>query len=108
MLRRFAFAFRVVTHKSLHANSRHTPRKRSIQYAAAFRFHHRRLGILDRPPSRAMTTDRFVAEPSLRAQAKQSIAPRNRKLDCFVAPLLAMTADPNMTSRPRGAMHPSR
>src|ERR1700693_6292611 len=28
---------------------RHTPRTRSIQYAAAFRFHHQRPGILDRP-----------------------------------------------------------
>jgi hypothetical protein len=30
--------------------SRHTPRMRGIQYAAAPRFHHKRLGILDRPP----------------------------------------------------------
>jgi hypothetical protein len=29
--------------------NRHTPRKRSIQYAAPPRFHHWRLGILDRP-----------------------------------------------------------
>src|SRR4030088_1450592 len=36
--------------------SRHTPRMRGIQYAAASRFYHRRLGILDRPPSRAMTS----------------------------------------------------
>ena len=36
---------------------RHTPRKRSIQYAAASRFHHWHLGILDRPLSRAMTVE---------------------------------------------------
>ena len=41
-------------HRAPHKD-RHTPRKRSIQYAAAFRFHHWRLGILDRPLSRAMT-----------------------------------------------------
>src|SRR5260370_10514668 len=35
--------------------NRHTPRKRSIQYAAASRLYHWCLGILDRPPSRAMT-----------------------------------------------------
>jgi len=28
----------------------HTPRRRSIQYAAVSRLYHRRLGILDRPP----------------------------------------------------------
>jgi len=31
---------------------RHTPRKRSIQYAAALRLYHWRLGIPDRPLSR--------------------------------------------------------
>jgi hypothetical protein len=40
----FAFA-----HPGLQHNDRHTPRMRGIQYAAAFRFHHWRLGILDRP-----------------------------------------------------------
>src|ERR1700730_13589225 len=60
---------------------RHTPRKRSIQYAVASRFHHWRLGILDRPPEaviggaegetrwRAMTVGRGNRCPtSLRAQ----------------------------------------
>jgi len=37
------------------STDRHTPRKRSIQYAAASRLDHWRLGILDRPLSRAMT-----------------------------------------------------
>ena len=35
--------------------SRHTPRKRGIQYAAASRFHHNRPGILGHPLSRVMT-----------------------------------------------------
>jgi hypothetical protein len=38
--------------------------------------------------------------------AKQSIVPHKERMDCFVASLLAMTA--NMTSHPRGAMRPSR
>src|SRR5258706_14242328 len=49
--------------------SRHTPPpglafgepddrlQRGIQYAAAFRFHHRRFGILDHPLSRMMTAE---------------------------------------------------
>jgi hypothetical protein len=36
-------------------NGRHTPRRRSIQYTAAFRFIAGVFGILDRPPSRATT-----------------------------------------------------
>ena len=36
-------------------NDRHTPRMRGIQYAAAVRFDHWRLGILDHPLSRVMT-----------------------------------------------------
>jgi len=39
------------------ATSRHTPRKRGIQYAADFRFHCWRLGILDHPLSRMMTAE---------------------------------------------------
>jgi hypothetical protein len=45
---------------------------RGIQYAAAFRFRHRRLGILDYPLSRMMTTECTSAASSSRAQAKQS------------------------------------
>jgi hypothetical protein len=33
------------------------PAKAGIQYAASYRFNHRRLGILDRPPSQAMTME---------------------------------------------------
>src|SRR5438552_12351181 len=71
---------------------------RTIQYAAAFRFHRNCSGILDRPPSRTMTAGsvaRFLrrhCEERLSAEAhrakaeatKQSIEPQ-RKLDCFVA-----------------------
>ena len=33
----------------------HSPRRRGIQYAATSRLTHNCLGVLDRPPSRAMT-----------------------------------------------------
>src|SRR5260221_14439977 len=42
--------------------------------------------------------------PSLRAKAKQSISPRRESMDCFVASLLAMTA--NAVSRSRGTICP--
>src|SRR3982074_3226232 len=35
---------------------RHTPRRRGIQYAAPFEIRPKRRGILDRPPSRTMTS----------------------------------------------------
>jgi hypothetical protein len=43
--------------------------------------------------SRAMTAESAarVPTPSLRAQAKQSMGPRQKRMDCFVALLLAMT-----------------
>jgi hypothetical protein len=45
---------------ALHGSTktRHTPRMRGIQYAAASRFHHDRLGVLDHPLSRVMTVRR--------------------------------------------------
>ena len=49
------FSFQTALHP-LHTN-RHTPRKRGIQYAAAFRLNHWRLGLLDRPRSRTMTSE---------------------------------------------------
>src|SRR6266481_4036248 len=49
-------------------------------------------------------TGRANARP-MTGSAKQSISPRKERMDCFVASLLAMTAD--TTSRPRGAMRPS-
>ncbi len=45
----------IVTLMTILHHRRHTPRRRGIQYAASSRFHHRHLGILDRPPSRTMT-----------------------------------------------------
>ncbi len=35
----------------------HAPRRRGIQYAETSRFDHNRLGLLDRPPSRTMTSE---------------------------------------------------
>jgi hypothetical protein len=43
---------------------RESARKRGIQYAAAPRPYHRRFGILDRPPSRAMTAKYIAACPT--------------------------------------------
>jgi hypothetical protein len=42
---------------------RHTPRRRSIQYAASSRFNHGLLEILDHPPSRMKTTEHSFATP---------------------------------------------
>jgi hypothetical protein len=99
---------------------RHTPRRRSIQYAASSRFHHRRLEILDRPPSGTMTLRvwRPRPTPSLRALAKQSKG-HKEVLDCFrlhqtatadrsSQALLAMTLMVrSATSHSRDAMRPS-
>src|SRR5258706_16473898 len=38
--------------------------------------------------------------------AKQSIAPRKGRMDCFVALLLAMTSNPDMHPHSRGARRP--
>src|SRR3981189_3524618 len=54
------------------AKSRHTLRKRGIQYAVASRFHNACSGILDRPPSRATTTESVARSYSL------GIAPHSR------------------------------
>jgi hypothetical protein len=45
--------------------SRRTPRRRGIQYAAAFRFYHRRLWILDHPHARVMTTEGVACIPHM-------------------------------------------
>jgi hypothetical protein len=48
---------------------------RGIQYAAASRFHRYRLGVLDHPLSRMMTTEGVARSISVIASdAKQSIA----------------------------------
>jgi chorismate synthase len=80
------------------------PAHAGIQYAAAFRFHDWRLGILVRPLSRTMTAERvahsYFAEDSvlkgchnsgavIASEAKQSISRRKGRMDCFAS--LAMT-----------------
>src|SRR6266576_3821721 len=56
--------------------SRHTPRKRGIQYAEAFRSIPGASGILDRPPSRAMTRECVVLPlAKLREAPGSSILP---------------------------------
>jgi hypothetical protein len=55
---------------------RHTPRTRSIRYAAAFRFHHRRPGIPDRPvePDDDSTSIRILAARCARVVARNPFA----------------------------------
>ena len=50
--------------------------QRSIQYAAAFRFHHWRLGILDRPLSRAMTAESVAGSYSANTASRSRGAMR--------------------------------
>jgi hypothetical protein len=38
-----------------------------------------------------LRTQTNAAEAVIASEAKQSMAPRNRKLDCFIASLFAMT-----------------
>ncbi len=66
-----------------------------------------------RPPTgrasaRPMTgsAKQSIAPAVIASEAKQSIAPRKGRMDCFVASLLAMTA--NTRSRPRRAVRPRR
>jgi hypothetical protein len=57
-------------------DGRHTPRKRSIQYAAASRFIAGVSGILDRPPSRATTVESVASrhcEPTGRRECRQLV-----------------------------------
>jgi hypothetical protein len=64
---------------------RHTPRKRGIQYAAAFRFYHRRLWNTGSPAFAGDDNRGSSAlyKSSLRAPAKQSIASRKERRNCF-------------------------
>src|SRR5258707_12590689 len=70
--------------------------QRGIQYDAAFRSFSITgvSGILGRPvkPGDDGRSVARVSTPSLRAQAKQSMGPRQERMDCFVALLLAMTS----------------
>jgi hypothetical protein len=55
------------------------PAKAGNQYAAAYRFNHWRLGVLDRPLSRATTVGRGNRYPtSLRANGSRECAPDDR------------------------------
>src|SRR5260370_26583615 len=85
--------------------------QRGIQYAAAFRSFSITgvSGILGRPvkPGDDGKSVARVSTPSLRAQAKQSMGPRQERMDCFVALLLAMTSkNSNVAPRSRGALSP--
>ena len=85
----------------------HTPRMRGIQYAAASRFHHWRLGILDHPHSRVMTrgglSQRFsrfkcqtattVPTPSLRAKRSNPLRRAKKEWIASSLSLLAMTLE---------------
>jgi hypothetical protein len=52
------------------------------------------------PPGRALTSNHVIA-----SKAKQSIAPRKERVDCFAS--LAMTlVGPNATPHSRGAIRP--
>src|SRR6202011_6073514 len=82
------------------------PRMRGVQYAAASRFHHRRLWNTGSPGLKPGDDDCGCGafETVIASEAKQSIEQQER-MDCFVASLLAMTS--NTTPRSRGAMRPS-
>jgi hypothetical protein len=56
--------------------SRHTPRKRGIQYAAASRFHRNCSGILDRPLSRTMTAGIQISNSGIPCRHGFAISPR--------------------------------
>jgi hypothetical protein len=49
---------------------------------------------------------RFNGSTVIASKAKQSISRHKGRMDCFVAALLAMTANPDTTSRSRGASRP--
>ncbi len=61
--RRTRMSLRSAGYEILHHPDRHTPRKRGIQYVAAFRFRHIRSGIPGRPLSRAITAGYASAIP---------------------------------------------
>jgi hypothetical protein len=95
--------------------SRHTPRKRKrgIQYAAALPFHRWRLGILDRPLSRAMTTGNrgaFVLdELPIQFSNSQNIFRRDSAFPRRDAPESCMKDSPGKTEGVGNAgcpMHP--
>jgi hypothetical protein len=54
------------------------------------------------------SADSIFKQPSnvIASEAKQSISPHKERMDCFAS--LAMTSNPEMRSRSRGAIRPSR
>jgi hypothetical protein len=63
-----------------------------IPYVAASRLHHRRLWNTASPFTGDDHYNIGSAPLVIASESRQSVAPQGRKLDCFVAPLLAMTA----------------
>jgi hypothetical protein len=64
---------------------------RTIQYAAASRFHHECLGLLDHPLSRVMTTEGVARAGAVIASSeatKQSIVTVALAVDCFADPVI--------------------
>ena len=49
---------------------------------------------------------KLVAPAVIASEAKQSISPRKERMDCFVAPLLAMTSKHTFAPSPRDAPEP--
>jgi hypothetical protein len=94
---------------------RHTPRKRSTQYAAAYRFNHWRLwntgspafadddswGEVIHTPRHCEPTGRANARP-MTGSAKQSIAQQKERVDCFAS------LSPKRSSYPAHAGYPVR
>jgi len=77
----------------------HSPRRRGIQYAAAHRFRHDRLGVLDRPLSRAMTVS-YVATTCILTDAKSPCP--------WPGGLRALSAHPPSVPRGRCGRHARR
>src|SRR5829696_200537 len=60
--------------------NRHAPRRRGIQYTAAYRLTMSVSGILDHPPSRVMTTERITATSDFPADGlSQNRSPHERQ-----------------------------
>ena len=102
------------------------PACQGIQYAAALRFHHSHLGILDRPPEpvigrpfgrpvggrcrlggaviTSLRAKQSIARVVIASEAKQSILPLRGEMDCFAA--LAMTSKHTFATSRRDAPEP--
>jgi hypothetical protein len=63
-------------HPSYAPRSRHAPRMRGIQYAAALRSRRKHPGVLDRPRSRTMTVSRMSIASLRPSYARAAVMPR--------------------------------